>query len=190
MGSFTTPVQRTQSGPSRLLDSRMTVADPFEPSLVAPSDNLQIPAYQMFPISDGRPEKSVEMDDDDLYGPLPEDIQLSRVQHDPQDDNVIDRTQSGILSNSLEIIPRAPVRQSAKSFNTTSIPRESSWLQVRYPRSAGDSWELLQRKKMQAATRPKSKFHAQKLDTSVGTSMVEGLMNFSVDEWVQNKRRG
>jgi len=119
--------------------------------------------------------EDVDMDDedeDDLYGPLPEELEL------------VPR----------HIKPSAPdmAKINEGPFDSASHPREqhqrTSWMHGRFAHISGDSWDRLQqRKRSPVVNRPRVKVQAKKLDSN-HTTRVEDLVNFSIHEWINMKR--
>jgi hypothetical protein len=123
--------------------------------------------------------EDVDMDDedeDDLYGPLPEELELVPRHIKPSGpDMEVDDTK----------INEGP-------FDSASHPPEqlqrTSWMHGRFAHISGDSWDRLQRRKRSpVVNRPRVKVQAKKLDSN-HTTRVEDLVNFSIHEWINMKR--
>jgi hypothetical protein len=119
-------------------------------------------------------------DEDDLYGPLPEEVQLI-----PQRDELgahmeVDDTDiSGGPPDSATRLLRQPANNNNQKI---------SWMHGRFAHVTGDPWDrLLRRKRTLVVRSSRSKVQAKKMDSD-HTIKVENLVNFSIDEWTNTRR--
>jgi hypothetical protein len=132
-------------------------------------------------------DEDVNMDDDededDLYGPLPEEVQLVPRHHkSPTPDMEVDEIdgQLGCASPPLE-------RASNKSANDQT--RETSWMHANSAHATGDIRDrLLGHKRSLVVSQPRVKVQARKLNSN-HTFKEENLVNFSIDEWIRTRKR-
>jgi hypothetical protein len=124
-------------------------------------------------------------DEDDLYGPLPEEVQLVPRRDEP---SVRDMEVDDIEINEgpSDSVPHPPKQPSNKPANNNN--QKTSWMHGRYAHVAGDPWDRLQRRKRNpVVSRSRAKVQAKKLDSN--HTRVENLVNFSIDEWINMRRR-
>jgi hypothetical protein len=133
-----------------------------------------------------RIDEDVDMDDnDDLYGPLPEDLDVPDANMRSMTDIEMDNMQVEREPTNAGSASAPPENISAKNLN-----RETSWMHGRYANVAEDPWDrLLRSKNACVVNRPKTKVQAKKLDRhqAGGRIKVESL-NFFIDEWLKEKR--
>ena len=128
---------------------------------------------------------NMEDDDDDLYGPLPEQVQLvSRRHKSPTLDMEVDEIEINKgQSDSVSHPPEQPSNQP-----TNNKTQETSWMHGKFAHAAGDPWDrLLRRKRSPVVGRLRAKIQAKTLDSNHALK-VENLVNFSIDEWIKTKR--
>jgi hypothetical protein len=122
-----------------------------------------------------------EEDEDDLYGPLPEEVQLVPGRHEsltPDMEVGEIEGQPGSASQPLE---------QASNQSANNQTRETSWMHGRFAHATGDPWDrLLRHKRSPVVSRPRVKVQARKLDNN--HTCKENLVNFSIDEWIRTKR--
>jgi hypothetical protein len=124
-------------------------------------------------------------DDDDLYGPLPEDLEIPDAIMQSVTDMEIDGIQVEREPSKTGSLSAPPENVPPKNYN-----REMSWMHGRYANVAGDSWDrLLRSKNTRVVGRLRTKVQAKKLDKHQAERRikVEGL-NFFIDEWLRGKK--
>jgi len=116
-------------------------------------------------------------DEDDLYGPLPEEVQ--RRYKPPTPDMEVDEIGGhGSASQSLG-------QASNKSANNQT---RETWMHGKFAHATGDPWDRLLRHKRSpvVSRRPRVKVQARKLDSN-HTFKEENLVNFFIDEWIRTR---
>lgn len=125
--------------------------------------------------------------DDDLYGPLPEDLGII-----PDDamgtatDMEVDDITGGEPSHTGHVPSSEYTSETETNYN-----REAPWIRLRYTSIIGDSWDrLLRRRNAPVPSRPRTKIKAKKLGRHQSGSLieVEGMVNFVADEWIKRRR--
>jgi hypothetical protein len=163
---------------------------PISSTLQTPQLIVKLPeaGVNLFTTSNVRrvTDEDIEMgDEDDLYGPLPEEVQLAPRRHKLSlPDMEVDHIE--IRNRGTESILHHPKQPSINSGNKSS--RETSWMHSRFAHITGDPWDrLLCRKHSTVVMRPRAKVQAKKLNID-HTIKAKNLVNFSIDGWVLNKR--
>lgn len=148
----------------------------------SPESGVNIPSAPAVQRMDEDVNMEGDEDEDDLYGPLPEEVQLVPRHHNsPTPDMEVDEIDGQLrsVSSSLE-------RASNKSVNDQT--RETSWMHGKFAHATGDLWDrLLRHKRSPVVSRPRVKVQARKLDSN-HTFKEENLVNFFIDEWIRTRR--
>jgi hypothetical protein len=181
--SITSVVEQSQSPsqPSKPSPVSALAAMQSRQSIDRHTNALAIPTEQKGITED----VNMEDDEDDLYGPLPEEVQLvpRRDKQPPLEMEIDDVENNAKQSDSVSEIVEQPLNKS-----TNSKPA-ISWMHGRFAYVAGDPWDRLQRRKRRpVANLSRAKVKAKKLDCNTPTS-VDNLVNFSIEDWI-NMRKG